>query len=106
MCVDVCVALQLDPPDSLQLYLRSATVAYLFAPAWLLAPFQHGKYLRKDFHHSTAPFRSANALSLLFLLFFLWVYLFIARKDTTDSSLSLRDRRAQNRTQRLVVFIS
>uniref|UniRef100_A0A0B7A5E4 Enoyl reductase (ER) domain-containing protein n=1 Tax=Arion vulgaris TaxID=1028688 RepID=A0A0B7A5E4_9EUPU len=36
--------LQLDPPDSQQLFLRGASVCYLFPPAWTLMRSQHGRY--------------------------------------------------------------
>ncbi|XP_059155382.1 quinone oxidoreductase-like protein 1 [Physella acuta] len=36
--------LQLDPPDSEQLFLRGASVSFLFPPAWTLTRAQHGRY--------------------------------------------------------------
>lgn len=36
--------LQLDPPDSQQLFLRNASVSFLFPPAWTLMKAQHGRY--------------------------------------------------------------
>eukprot|EP00466_Bigelowiella_natans_P007397 jgi/Bigna1/143637/aug1.80_g18345 len=36
---------QLSESESFQLFMRSASVAFLFEHAWLLAPKQHGKYL-------------------------------------------------------------
>ncbi|CAL1532411.1 unnamed protein product [Lymnaea stagnalis] len=38
--------LQLDPPDSEQLFMRGASVSFLFPPAWSLTRAQHGR-----FHH-------------------------------------------------------
>lgn len=37
---------QLDPPESEQLFFRSASVSFLFPHVWLLAPTQQGKFLR------------------------------------------------------------
>jgi len=37
--------LQLDPPDSQQLFLRNASVSFLFPPAWTLMNAQQGRYL-------------------------------------------------------------
>jgi Zinc-binding dehydrogenase len=37
--------IQLDPPDSRQLFMRGATLSYLFPQTWLLAPQYHGKYM-------------------------------------------------------------
>ncbi|KAK7108324.1 quinone oxidoreductase-like protein 1 [Littorina saxatilis] len=36
--------LQLDPPDCQQLFLRNASVSFLFPPAWTLMHAQHGRY--------------------------------------------------------------
>ncbi|KAI8774925.1 quinone oxidoreductase protein 1 isoform X1 [Biomphalaria glabrata] len=36
--------LQLDPPNSEQLFLRGASVSFLFPPAWTLTRAQHGRY--------------------------------------------------------------
>jgi NADPH:quinone reductase-like Zn-dependent oxidoreductase len=36
--------LQLDPPDSQQLFFRGASVSFLFPPAWTLMRSQHGRY--------------------------------------------------------------
>jgi len=38
-------AIKLSESESFQLFMRSASVAFLFEHAWLLAPKQHGKYL-------------------------------------------------------------
>jgi len=37
--------LQLDPPDSHQLFLRGASISFLFPPAWNLMRAQHGRFL-------------------------------------------------------------
>ncbi len=39
-------ARQLDPPESRQLFLRGSSLSWLFPQSWLLAPTEHGKYLR------------------------------------------------------------
>jgi len=39
-------SLQLDPPNSMQLYLRGASVCFLFEQAWNLSAVQQGKWLR------------------------------------------------------------
>lgn len=36
--------LQLDPPDSQQLFLRGGTLSFLFPPAWTLMRAQHGRF--------------------------------------------------------------
>ena len=38
--------LQLDPPESEQLFYRGASLAFLFAQSWLLAPSKQGKLMR------------------------------------------------------------
>eukprot|EP01006_Ploeotia_vitrea_P015784 TRINITY_DN46106_c0_g1_i2.p2 TRINITY_DN46106_c0_g1~~TRINITY_DN46106_c0_g1_i2.p2 ORF type:complete len:373 (-),score=188.99 TRINITY_DN46106_c0_g1_i2:26-1144(-) len=38
-------ALQLDPPDSRQLFLRGASLAFLFPQCWLLAPRKQGRFM-------------------------------------------------------------
>jgi len=37
--------LQLDPPDSQQLFLRGSSVHFLFPPAWCLMKAQHGRFM-------------------------------------------------------------
>lgn len=37
--------LQLDPPDSHQLFLRGSSISFLFPPAWYLMRAQHGRFL-------------------------------------------------------------
>ncbi len=36
---------QLDPPDSEQLFLRGASLSFLFSQAWLLSPLNQGRYI-------------------------------------------------------------
>ncbi|XP_076444935.1 quinone oxidoreductase-like protein 1 [Babylonia areolata] len=36
--------LQLDPPDCQQLFLRNASISFLFPPSWTLMHAQHGRY--------------------------------------------------------------
>ncbi|RUS91391.1 hypothetical protein EGW08_000821 [Elysia chlorotica] len=36
--------LQLDPPDSQQLFLRGGSLSFLFPPAWVLMRAQHGRF--------------------------------------------------------------
>ncbi|GFO16441.1 quinone oxidoreductase-like protein 1 [Plakobranchus ocellatus] len=36
--------LQLDPPDSQQLFLRGGSLSFLFPPAWVLMRSQHGRF--------------------------------------------------------------
>jgi len=40
------LSLQLDPPNSMQLYLRGASVCFLFEQSWNLSAVQQGKWLR------------------------------------------------------------
>ncbi|KAH9513280.1 Quinone oxidoreductase-like protein 1 [Bulinus truncatus] len=63
--------LQLDPPDSEQLFLRSASVSFLFPPAWTLTRAQHGRYqhILKDLIERTVAghIRCSNIISTPFL---------------------------------------
>eukprot|EP01121_Diplochlamys_sp_Union-15-3_P002719 TRINITY_DN1246_c0_g1_i1.p1 TRINITY_DN1246_c0_g1~~TRINITY_DN1246_c0_g1_i1.p1 ORF type:complete len:334 (-),score=58.29 TRINITY_DN1246_c0_g1_i1:103-1104(-) len=40
-----CNQLQLDPPDTKQLFLKDASVVFCFEPSWLLSQSQQGRYL-------------------------------------------------------------
>jgi len=43
----VCVCMfQLDPPNSMQLYLRGASVCFLFEQSWNLSAVRQGRWLR------------------------------------------------------------
>ena len=38
--------LQLDPPNCQQLFMRSASVNFVFEHAWMMSQSQHGRYQR------------------------------------------------------------
>lgn len=38
--------LQLDPPETRALFLRGASVSFIFSPIWVLHPMQRGRYLQ------------------------------------------------------------
>ncbi|GFS17446.1 quinone oxidoreductase-like protein 1 [Elysia marginata] len=60
--------LQLDPPDSQQLFLRGGSLSFLFPPAWTLMRAQHGRFqhILKDVldRMETGDFKLNDILSL------------------------------------------
>ena len=44
-CIDLTCHSKLDPPESTTLFLKGASLGFLFPNAWLLSSVRHGKYL-------------------------------------------------------------